>query len=426
MSVRALSVSSRALVLLLAVVLAACGSSTATHSTIGGSERRTGDGRTDGGSVGRPSARTVRGPVCRGRPRPPRRLPPRPRRPLRARHRGCSERAPAVAAPPSRAAPTRSRTRRRVARGPSARSGKGSGTQFMQYYFLYDQLAKLSVDTTEWLPSLADSWTLAPDGLSAEFKLHPGVTWHDGQPFTADDVAYTYRAQLMVTDAYIDDPLLVLLKGGKAFRDGTSEDLGVTAVDPMTVRFDFDAPSPLWMDILMQRPILPKHVWEPIVTRTTTLADIGNVEPTTQGIGTGPFKVGSYDSETSAEYLKNAAYFAGEPNIDSIIFRFVVEETTIAAGVEAGEIDGAAIWDSTTYPRLEQVPTLHADHRGSGDGLVRDPAELPEDRHPAAGRQVPPGDVLRDPAPGDRRPVSSRASRSPSARSSTTRRTSRG
>ena len=122
----------------------------------------------------------------------------------------------------------------------------------------------------------------------------------------------------------------------------------------MTVRFDFDAPSPLWLDILMQRPILPKHIWEPIVTRTTTLADIGNVEPTTQGIGTGPFKVGSYDSETSAEYVKNATYFAGEPNLDSIIFRFVVEETTIAAGVEAGEIDGAAIWDSTTYPRLDR------------------------------------------------------------------------
>ena len=235
---------------------------------------------------------------------------------------------------------------------------EGSGTQFMQYYLLYDQLVKLSVDLTTWLPNLAESWTLSPDGKTLEFKLRQGVVWHDGQPFTADDVAYTYRAQLMITDAYIDDPLLTLIKGAKAFREGTSEELGVTAVDASTVRFDFEAASPLYMEIIMQRPILPKHVWEGIVTRTTTLADIGNVEPTTQGIGTGPFKVGSYDSETVAEYVKNADYFAGEPNLDRVIFRFVVEETTIAAGVEAGEIDGAAIWDTSTYPRLKTVPTL--------------------------------------------------------------------
>ena len=57
------------------------------------------------------------------------------------------------------------------------------------------------------------------------FKLRPGVTWSDGQPFTADDVEFSVRTWLLLKDAYIDQPFVDLLKGGKAFRDGKSEDL---------------------------------------------------------------------------------------------------------------------------------------------------------------------------------------------------------
>jgi peptide/nickel transport system substrate-binding protein len=236
---------------------------------------------------------------------------------------------------------------------------EGSGTQFMQYYLLYDSLAKLNFDLDEWMPSLAESWELAPDGLSLTFTMRDGVTWHDGEPVTADDVEYSVRAWLMVSDAYIDQPLLDLLKGGNAFREGTSEDLGVTATDPSTVRFEFEAPSPLYMDIIMQRPMLPKHVWEPIITRETTLADIGNLPVTQQGIGTGPFKVESFDPEQGAQYVRNPDYFGGAPNLDGVNFRLMAEEISVAAGLEAGEIQGAAVWDVTTYPRLQEVATLN-------------------------------------------------------------------
>ena len=115
--------------------------------------------------------------------------------------------APAVAAPrrPVAVSPTRSRctgsaTSRRSGILPRRRPFRSQGVNFQ---LMFDKLIERewAADGSSWkpVPDLADSWEVSPDGLTWTFHLHPGVKWHDGQPFTANDVAFTVSRSLQHT-----------------------------------------------------------------------------------------------------------------------------------------------------------------------------------------------------------------------------------
>src|SRR4030081_1255257 len=65
------------------------------------------------------------------------------------------------------------------------------GNQHIIYSLIYSNLVKVAADERTILPDLADSWEVSPDASQFTFHLHPGVTWSDGQPFSAKDVAFT-------------------------------------------------------------------------------------------------------------------------------------------------------------------------------------------------------------------------------------------
>src|SRR3954463_10144513 len=90
---------------------------------------------------------------------------------------------------------------------------------------------------------------LAPDGLSVTWKLKRGVTWHDGQPFTADDVVFNWQ--------YAIDPAAATVNAG-SYRNLTIE-----KVDTHTVRVGFAAPSPFWPGQYSQVMLVPKHLFAP-------------------------------------------------------------------------------------------------------------------------------------------------------------------
>ncbi len=97
-------------------------------------------------------------------------------------------------------------------------------------------------------PDLAESWTVAPDELSWTFKLRQGVTWHDGQPFTADDVVFTFQA--------IADPKVRTRQ--RSFYTDVDR---VEKVDAHTVRFVLKKPlAPLLAYLGYQTGIVPKHL----------------------------------------------------------------------------------------------------------------------------------------------------------------------
>src|SRR5262245_44855052 len=92
---------------------------------------------------------------------------------------------------------------------------------------------------------------LSPDGLSVTWKLRKDVSWHDGRPFTADDVVFNWE--------YAADPATA------ATTIGSYQDVKVEKIDPLTVRVLFPKPTPNWADAFVgQRGmVIPKHLFEP-------------------------------------------------------------------------------------------------------------------------------------------------------------------
>jgi peptide/nickel transport system substrate-binding protein len=121
------------------------------------------------------------------------------------------------------------------------------------------------------IPSRANGG-VAADGKSVTWKLKRGVTWHDGKPFTADDVVFTA--------AYAGDPAT------STVTVATYKDIKVEKVDSHTVRITFQKPTPFWAEALVgnQGNILPKHIFEPFIGAKSR-ENPANVKP----VGTGPY-----------------------------------------------------------------------------------------------------------------------------------------
>ncbi len=122
------------------------------------------------------------------------------------------------------------------------------------------------------IPSREDG-TLAADGKSVIWKVKQGVTWHDGKPFTADDVLFTWQ--------YSSDPATATVSSG------SYKDVTVEKIDPYTVVVKFKQPTPFWADTFVgwAGGIIPRHLFGDYVGAKSRDAPT-NLKP----VGTGPYK----------------------------------------------------------------------------------------------------------------------------------------
>src|SRR5215470_3056412 len=114
---------------------------------------------------------------------------------------------------------------------------------------------------------------VAPDGMSVTWKLKKGVQWHDGRPFTADDVVFNWE--------YAADPATA------ATTIGNYRDAKVDKIDAFTVRVSFEKPTPFWAGLFVAAGgmIIPKHLFEPFKGANSREAP-GYLKP----VGTGPYR----------------------------------------------------------------------------------------------------------------------------------------
>ena len=177
---------------------------------------------------------------------------------------------------------------------PYLSSAKGAGYAVVQYIF----------DTLVWKDEdgffnyLAESYTVSDDNLTYTFKLRDGVQWNDGQPFTAEDVAFTFAYMAEHPYGWVS----------------TQKVKEARAVDTLTVEIELNEVYVAFIaDIASNVPILPKHVYEKVEDPTTF------TEPEAF-VGTGPMMLESYSSETGVyTYVKNPNYFFGEVQVDRLI-----------------------------------------------------------------------------------------------------------
>jgi peptide/nickel transport system substrate-binding protein len=173
-------------------------------------------------------------------------------------------------------------------------------------------------------PELAASWTVEQNGAVYRFTLRDGVKWHDGQPFTSDDVVFTFNNALLKYHSRTSASM-------------NAAKVAVTNPDPKTVVFTFPAPyAPLLQQLnVTEAPIIPKHVYETCADISTVPGCPANKTP----VGTGPFKFVSYDA-TEIKMVRNPDYFRpGEPYLDGLTERIISDAGTRTAALQRHEID---------------------------------------------------------------------------------------
>src|SRR5213593_2574264 len=189
-------------------------------------------------------------------------------------------------------------------------------------------------------PDLAESWTIAPDGLSWTFKLRTGVKWSDGQSFSADDVAFTFNDIVLKPDL------------GAQNRASYAAVKTVTVVDPNTVRFDLSRKFAALASFLAYNAgILPKHVLSADPLKTTSF---------NKGVpvSTGPFKVEKYISGQSVSLVRNENYFGPKPYLDKVVFTVVPDPNTQIAQALSGDITIMILDNKAAVDRVKSASGL--------------------------------------------------------------------
>ncbi len=193
--------------------------------------------------------------------------------------------------------------------------GGGSSPQLTSTKML-EKLMRMEGDLS-FSPVLATAITPAADGRSFTIAVREGVTWHDGKPFTAEDVVFSI------------EQFWKPISAGLAMKHMT----GVQATDARTVVVSFAQPTPTlsFMSVTASEPIIPKHIYAGTDIRTNR----ANNTP----VGTGPWKLKEWVRGSHVEFAPNPAYWqAGMPYLDRLVIRWWGEPAARSAAFEAGEL----------------------------------------------------------------------------------------
>lgn len=173
----------------------------------------------------------------------------------------------------------------------------------------------------EVVPGLAKRWEYDEDSCTYTFYLEEGVQWHDGQPFTASDVKFTIEAVM--------DP-----DNGSENAPNYEDVEEITVVDEYTVSFKLAAPNVAFLDY-MALAVLPQHL--------LAGEDMQESAFFRSPVGTGPYKLESWEEGQAIVLTRNEAYFQGVPGIEKVIFKIVPDDNVRAVQMESGELDLALL-----------------------------------------------------------------------------------
>lgn len=194
-------------------------------------------------------------------------------------------------------------------------------------------------DKGQWLPDLAvevpttNNGGVSPDGLTITYKLRSGVTWHDGNPFTAEDVKFTWQV--------IMDPQNKVVS-----REGYDKIIVVDTPDKQTVviRFrEFYAPY-----MTLFSTVLPKHA-------LSGQGELAKAAFNRAPIGTGPFKFSDWSIAEAITLEANPSYHRGRPRLDHIIYRVIPDMMILMTQLKTGDLD---IVSNIALSQIEQVKAL--------------------------------------------------------------------
>ena len=230
---------------------------------------------------------------------------------------------------------------------------------------LFNGLVRYSPADWTPQPDLAEKWEVSKDGLTWTFHLRKGVTWHDGKPFTADDVKFSL-------DTYANPKVGSILQGN------LEPVAGIEVVNPSTVKVVTKQPYSSLVELLSYLTfIMPKHLLEGQEFNRTKFPENFIRHP----VGTGSFKFGEHIAGDHFTVVANENYHEGRPYLDAVIFKVVRDLNSTVVQVKTGELD-IAFPTMAQLPALEGAPNLYIIERGLMDYRFLGPNH----KHPKLGK----------------------------------------
>lgn len=230
-----------------------------------------------------------------------------------------------------------------------------AGGSIFDALLLRDEALKLQ-------PGLAESWDVLEDGMRLRFHLRKGVKFHNGEDFNANAVKFTFDRLLGEEGK----------KGPQ--RSNYTSIKAVTVVDDNTVDFIMNNPDPVMLTKLAgygSMIVPPKYITEK-----------GDEYFDMHPVGTGPFKFKSYTQNDKLELVANPDYFRGAPKLDELTYRFIRENSTRVAELQAGRVDVIHSLEFTAIPTVEadnnaeviavEGPTIQSFQFNTQNGITKD------------------------------------------------------
>lgn len=208
--------------------------------------------------------------------------------------------------------------------------------------FSFDAQSMLTV------PELATEWWISDDGLTAFFKIRQGILWSDGEPFTIEDVYWSF------TELRFKEGMTA--RGNAAYKDSNGQLPVVEVLDEKTISFTWTAPvnsNSNCFRMIANTTIMPKHALEEVV-KNGTFATSWTMEDIDEYVSIGPFIPVEYEPGVKVVLERNPNYWKFDskgvklPYLDSVVFHRV---SNINLAFQAGEVD-------LFNPSAGQLPSL--------------------------------------------------------------------
>ncbi|MCA9837555.1 MAG: ABC transporter substrate-binding protein [Trueperaceae bacterium] len=210
---------------------------------------------------------------------------------------------------------------------------------FTLFDLVYDSLFNLELDGSIQ-PELVDTYEVSEDGTVWTFKLHEGAMFHDGEPLTAADVAFSL-------DYYKANEDFPFANGYTSYFDS------IEAADDSTVLVTLSEAIPNMLSQLLYLYILPEHIWSSYPAGSAA-TEFENLEM----IGSGPFKMTEYKQGEYVRLSANKDHYAKAPNIDEIVFQTFGSQDVLVQALRTGQVDMITEMPNTAVVSLRNDPNI--------------------------------------------------------------------
>ena len=201
---------------------------------------------------------------------------------------------------------------------------------------IFDRLVDVEVGAdgnSKIVPSLAESWDISDDGLEYTFHLRQGVKFHNGNDFTAEDVAYTFH-RLLTVEGGVNTEFIDQIKGADELLAGETDTLeGVEVVDDYTIKVTLKEPFAGFLASISSPGV---SIYDSEATEAA--GDQFGMDPAVT-VGTGPFEFASWSFNNQLVLTRNEDYWKGASELPGVVIKIIPDTETQSMMFESGELD---------------------------------------------------------------------------------------